>query len=60
MIKKIIGKTFYALVGNYLPSAHCRIRPVGKFSKWFRAMCGKLILQKCGKNVNIYPKAEFS
>lgn len=60
MIKKAIGKTLYALIGTHLPTAHCRIKFMGAFSKWFRAMCGKMILQKCGTNVNIYPKAGFS
>lgn len=60
MVKKLIGKVLYTLIGTHLPSAHCRIRFIGKFSKWFRGLCGKMILAKCGSNVNIYPKAEFS
>lgn len=60
MIKKILGKALYTIIGSHLPSAHCRIRFLGKFSKYFRETCGKMILTKCGSNVNIYPKAEFS
>ena len=44
----------------HLPVAHCIIKPIGKFSKAFRALCGRMILTRCGHNVNIYPKAKFS
>lgn len=60
MIKKVLGKFLYRVIGTHLPVAHCRIRFMGNFSKWFRGKCGKLILDKCGSNVNIYPKAMFS
>ena len=59
-MRKAIGKILWAVIGTHLPMAHCRVKLIGAFSKWFRAMCGKMILNKCGKNVNIYPKAEFS
>ena len=59
-LRKIFGKFLYCAFGTWLPVAHCRIRPIGWFSKKFRAMCGKLILTKCGKDVNIYPHASFS
>lgn len=58
-IKILMGRILYIL-GAKLPVAHCIIRPVGKFSKSFRQLCGKLILNKCGNNVNIYPRASFS
>lgn len=60
MIKKVMGKFLYSVIGQHLPTAHCKIKVVGKFSKRFRGFCGKLILEKCGKNVNIYPHASFS
>lgn len=57
-IKKIIGRILFSLIGTHLPAAH--VKPLGKFSKRFRNFCGKCILAKCGTNVNIYPKSEFS
>ena len=59
-IKIIIGRLLYSLIGRHLPVAHFIIRPIGIFSKKIRAFCGICILKKCGKNVNIYPKASFS
>ena len=58
--KKVIGKIMYYLIGQRLPQAHFCIKSIGIVSKKFRAICGKLILDKCGNNVNIYPKAKFS
>lgn len=57
--KVFVGKCLFA-IGRHLPVAHFRIRPIGRFSKWYREICGKLILNKCGDNVNIYPKSYFS
>lgn len=59
-IRIMIGRILYGILGTHLPVAHCFIKPLGWFSKYFRQMCGKMILEKCGKNVNIYPKAKFS
>jgi len=58
-IKKILGRVLFAVGGN-LPQAHFFIKPIGIISKKFRGLCGKCILEKCGKNVNIYPKSKFS
>ena len=58
--KVVLGKILYNVIGKHLPVAHCRVKPIGVVAKRFRALCGKLILQQCGNNVNIYPKAEFS
>lgn len=60
IMKKILGKLLYATIGTNLPSAHCIFKPLGSFAKYFRQICGTLILERCGKNVNIYPKAQFS
>lgn len=57
-IKVFIGKTIY-FFAKRMPAAHFRIRLIGKFSKWLRGICGKLIMESCGENVNIYPGAEF-
>lgn len=59
-IKRLIGHLLYAAIGTHLPAAHCVLKPVGSASKKFRQLCGKLMLEKCGDNVNIYPKAKFS
>ncbi|WP_224375496.1 acyltransferase [Clostridium perfringens] len=59
-IKIIIGRIFYNILGKNLPVAHCPIKSIGSFSKWVRQKCGQLILESCGYNVNIYPKAKFS
>ena len=56
-IKKIIGLILYHFIGKHLPSSTSFIK-IGQ--KGFRAFCGKLILNKCGKNVNIENKAVFS
>ena len=60
-IKRIVGQILYKTLGTVLPPAHCRIKWLGDFAKWFRGrICGPLILEKCGKNVNIYKKAKIS
>ena len=56
-IKIIIGKLLYACIGRYLPRTYA---PVKIGQKQFRAFCGRLILNKCGKNVNIERGARFS
>lgn len=57
-IKIIIGKTIYFLFAKWLPISHKFI--IGKYAKWLRGVCGKLILEKCGKNVNIEKNAVFA
>ena len=59
-IRSVIGKFLYLIFGKYLPSAHCVFKPVGIVCKFIRAIEGRLILEKCGRGVNIYPKAQFS
>ena len=55
-LKIITGKFLYFFFSK-LPSSFSRIK-VGQ--KCLRAFCGKLILAKCGKNVNIEKGAKFS
>lgn len=55
-IKIAIGKFLY-LFFSRLPCSYSRIK-VGQ--KALRGLCGKLILKKCGKNVNIEKGAVFS
>lgn len=56
-IKKIIGLCIYNLIGKHLPNS---FSPVKLGQKQLRRFCGKLILDKCGKDVNIERNAVFS
>ena len=56
----LLGIILYRTFGKMLPAADCYVKPMGLFGKRVRAICGKLILEKCGKNVNIYKDAVFS
>ncbi len=55
--KKIIGITVYNIIAKHLPVSYSRVR-LGQ--KSLRAFCGRLILNKCGKGVNIEKGATFS
>lgn len=56
-ISEKFGKLLYYTIAMHLPPSFSGIK-VGQ--KRFRAFCGKLILKKCGKNVNIEKGASFS
>ena len=56
-MKKYIGLFFYNLIAKHLPKSSSIVN-IGQ--KKIRALCGKLILKKCGKNVNIEKGASFS
>jgi Acetyltransferase (isoleucine patch superfamily) len=58
-LRIIIGKCLYFL-GKHLPMAHSYVKPIGLLSKRYRQLCGKLIMTKCGNNVNIYPHAQIN
>ena len=55
-IKIAFGKTLY-LFAKWLPISY---QMFGRFSRFMRKICGKLILSECGKNVNIERGAVFS
>lgn len=57
-IRKGIGLFLYNCFGKYLPVSFCRIG--GKFGKRFRGFCARLILDSCGRDVNVERKALFS
>ncbi len=57
-IKVAFGKLFYVIFAKWLPASYTPI--IGGYAKWLRKMCGKLILKKCGKNVNIEKGAVFA
>ena len=56
-IKIAVGRLLYGLIAKHLPISYDIFGGIGKF---FRGFCGKLILEKCGKNVNIERGAIFS
>lgn len=55
--QEFLGRALYNLIGKHMPLSDSR-RSMG--SKQFRAFCGKLMLEHCGKNVNIEQGARFS
>ena len=56
-ITRIIGQIIYDLIAKHLPPSFSYIK-LGQ--KQLRALCGKMILAECGKNVNIEKGAVFS
>ena len=58
--KKIWGGVLFNCIGKWLPKPNFFIKPVGWLSKKFRGLCGKWMLDECGRNVNICNKSSFS
>ena len=56
-LKVVIGKLLYNCLGKYMPLSDSKF---SFGSKKVRALCGKLILNKSGKNINIEKGACFS
>lgn len=56
-IKKSLGYVIYHGFAKRLPASNARINI---FQKKIRAFCGKLMLENCGKDVNIEKGAIFS
>lgn len=56
-IKKYAGYFIYNLFAKHLPVSNSKIK-MGQ--KRLRAFCGKLMLENCGKKVNIEKNADFS
>ncbi len=54
--KRIVGRIIY-IFAMHMPVSFSSIN-IGQ--KQIRGLCGKLILKKCGKNVNIEKGAEFA
>ena len=57
MIRRKIGAILYYLYARHLPPSYSGIN---LFQKEIRQICGKLMLKKCGENVNIEKNALFS
>lgn len=58
--RKVLGYILLKTIGQLLPAANCRIRILGIAGKKFRAICGKMFLNSCGDNVNIYKNTLIS
>lgn len=56
-IRKIIGYVIYNGFAKHLPISHSKINVS---QKRIRGLCGKLMLEYCGKKVNIEKGAKFS
>ncbi|MBA9025655.1 acyltransferase [Peribacillus huizhouensis] len=56
-VRKIIGYLIYNSFAKHLPVSYERF---SFFSKQIRQICGKMLLDRCGKNVNIEKGASFS
>ena len=56
-IKRKIGAAIYYLVAKHLPPSWSGLH-IGQTA--LRRLCGKLMLENCGKNVNIESNATFS
>ncbi len=59
-IKQYMGYILFYGFARYLPKPNCIVKPIGMFSKKIRNFCGYLMLEECGKNVNICNMAVFS
>ena len=56
-IKKVLGIILYNCVAKKLPVSYSKIK---LFQKQLRGFCGQLMLDECGKNINIEKNAVFS
>lgn len=57
-LQKFCGYLLYVLVGSWMPHYQCGLD--WTLCKKYRQMCGKLIFNYCGKNVDIGRKISFS
>lgn len=60
MTRKAIGIVLFYGFARFSPKPNCILKPIGFVSKKIRYFCGKLILDRCGKNVNICNMSSFS
>ena len=56
-IKSSVGSILYNLLAKHLPQSSARYAFGAKKLRW---LCGKMMLSKCGKNVNIESGAAFT
>lgn len=56
-IKRIIGEILFNFIGKHLPRSSAKY---AFGAKMFRYWCAKLMLEKCGSNVNLESKASIT
>ncbi len=56
--KKTAGMILYSLFAAHLPVSYARL--TGRAAKSVRSFCARLILDECGRDVNIEKGAEFA
>jgi maltose O-acetyltransferase len=56
-IKRVIGEVMYNFIGKHLPKSSARY---AFGAKKFRYLCAKLMLNKCGSNVNLESRANIT
>lgn len=57
-ILRITGQLMYNVLAKHFPTSYTKI--IGGFSKKFRSFCATMILEECGKNINIETGADFA
>jgi len=57
-MKKLIGYFIYVFIGSWLP--HYELGREWKIAKFIRKIAGKLLFNKCGKNVDIGKHVKMS
>ena len=56
--RQVLGLIIYNTMAKHLPVSYAKC--AGRFAKAMRALCARLILEQCGKNVNIEKGADFA
>lgn len=57
-IRKMLGYILYVFIGSWLPHYQCSLPWI--IPKKIKQLCGKLMFEECGKNVDIGRKISFS
>lgn len=60
ILKRRLGCILFYGFARYLPGPNCVIKPIGVVSKKIRSFCAHLMIDSCGKNVNICNLSTFS
>lgn len=57
-VSQLAGMLLYHTAAKHFPVSYTKI--IGGFSKKFRSLCARLILEDCGRNINIEKGAAFA
>lgn len=57
-VSQLVGMVLYHAAAKHFPVSYTKI--IGGFSKKFRSLCARLILEDCGSNINIEKGADFA